>query len=132
MRSRRQASEQEQKRQGIIEVSEGVDEGGVALLDDVVQRHARRMVLLQARRIADFSATQRPGDLLRKRLLLTELPQQRLMEEILDVFGVIERSTRGRGLGRLLLIPRLTRVNTYSAAPASSTSTATISQGVDH
>lgn len=69
------------------------------------------MVLLQARGIADISTTQRTRNFLRKRLLVTELPQQGLMQEVLDVFGVVESGVGSGGLRGLLLITRLARVD---------------------
>nr|POE77694.1 hypothetical protein CFP56_09337 [Quercus suber] len=46
--------------------------------------------------IADFVTTKRLRYFLRKRFLISELVEKRLMKEVLDVFGIVE----GRAWGR--------------------------------
>lgn len=70
------------------------------------------VILFQTSGIADFSSTKRPRDLLGERLLVAKLSEQWLMKEILDVFRVVESSIRRRGLGSLLLVTRLTGIDT--------------------
>lgn len=111
-----QGRKQEEKRKGIIEIPQGVDKSRVALLDDMVKSEFGSVVLLQARGIADFATTQGASDFLRKGLLVTELVEQRLVQQVLDVLGVVEGSVRGGGLGGLLLAPGLTRVNSCRRA----------------
>lgn len=43
--------------------------------------------------------------------MLPKFVNEGLMEEVLNVFGIVEGSGGGRGFRRLLLVPRLTRVN---------------------
>lgn len=49
--------------------------------------------------------------LLRERLVLAELDEQRLVEEVLDVLVVVERRGRRRALVRALLVQRLAGVD---------------------
>lgn len=70
------------------------------------------MVLLQARGIANFSTSQRARNLLRKGFLVAEFGQEGLMEQVLDILGVVESGVGGRCLRGLLLIPGLTRIDT--------------------
>lgn len=104
---------QEEQRQGIVEVAKSVDEGRVALLDDMVKGEFGSVVLLEARSVADFTTTQRTSDLLGESLLVTELVEQGLVEQILDVLGVVEGGVGGGGLGGLLLVPGLTGIDSY-------------------
>lgn len=108
------SSEEEQQRESIIKVTQSIDEGGIALLDNMVEGELGGVVLLEARSVADFTTTQRPSDLLRKSLLFTELVQQRLVKQILDILGVVEGCVGGRSLRGLLLVARLTRINSFS------------------
>lgn len=55
----------------------------------MVQLHARCKILLQTGRIADFIATKRLADLLRECFLVAELCEERFVEQIGDVFGVV-------------------------------------------
>ena len=108
---RGKSGEQEKQGQGIIQIAESIDEGRVTLLDDMVQGESWGMILLKARSVADFTTTQGTSDLLRDSLLVTELVQQRLMEEVLDVLRVVKGGVGRGGLRGLLLVPGLTRVN---------------------
>jgi hypothetical protein len=85
----------------------------------MIQGKFRGMVLLEACSIADFATTQGAGNLLRKGLLVTELVEQGLVQQILDVLGVVEGSVGGRGLGSLLLVPGLTGVDSCESQFAS-------------
>ena len=87
--------EEEEKRQSVVEITEGIDEGRVALLNDMVEGESRGVVLFKAGSITDFTTAQGAGNLLRKRLLVTELVQERLVEQILDILGVIEGCVGG-------------------------------------
>jgi hypothetical protein len=104
---------QEEQRQGIVEVAKSVDESRVALLDDMVKGEFGSVVLLEARGVADFTTTQGTGDLLGQSLLVTELVEQGLVEQILNVLGVVEGGVGSGGLGGLLLVPGLTGINSY-------------------
>jgi hypothetical protein len=104
--------EEEEKRQSVIKITESIDEGRVALLNDMVEGESWGVVLFEASSIADFTTAQGAGNLLRKRLLVTELVQERLVEQILDVLGVVEGCVGGGGLGGLLLVTGLTRIDT--------------------
>lgn len=116
MGGRRKCGEQEEQRQSIVKVAEGVNEGWVTLLDDMVESELGGMVLLEARSVANFTTTEGTSDLLRKRLLVTELVQQRLVEKVLDILGVVESSVWRRGLGGLLLAARLTGVDSFNSS----------------
>lgn len=115
MVGRREGGKQEEQRQSIVKVAKGVGESRVALLDDMVKSELGSVVLLEARSVADFTTTQGTSDLLGKSLLVTELVEQRLVEQVLDVLGVVEGSVRGGGPGGLLLVPGLTRVDAYKS-----------------
>ena len=69
------------------------------------------MVLLQAGCISHFSTSKRPGNLLRERLLVAELPEEWLMQKKLNIFRVVESGVGGGRLGGLLLVARLTRID---------------------
>lgn len=45
--------------------------------------------------------------------MVSELIEDRFMEEVLDVFGVVEGSRRSRGLGCFLLVARFARVDSF-------------------
>lgn len=109
----RESGKQEEQRESIIEVAKGVDESRVALLDDMVKGEFGSVVLLEARSVANFATTQGASDLLGKSLLITELVQQGLMEQILDVLGVVEGGVGSGSLGSLLLVPGLTGIDSY-------------------
>ena len=83
----------------------------VPLLDQVVQPRDR-LSILQVLCQAPLSSSKRSRKLLRKSLVLPELDQQRLVQEVLDVLVVVERSRGRRSLVGLLLVERLTRVDT--------------------
>jgi hypothetical protein len=87
--------EEEEKRKSVVEITESIDEGRVTLLNDMVEGEFRGVVLFKARSIADFTTAQGAGNLLRKRLLVTELVQERLVEQILDILGVVEGCVGG-------------------------------------
>jgi hypothetical protein len=89
---------------------DGSNKGRVALLDDVVELDLGHQVLLQSRGISSFATAKRTSDLLCDRLVLAELGEKRLVEQILDVLGVVEGRQSGRALGDLLLVARLARV----------------------
>lgn len=109
----RESGEQEEQREGIVEVAKGVDKSRVALLDDMVKGEFGSVVLLEAGSVANFATAQGASDLLGESLLVTELVEQRLVEQVLNVLGVVEGGVRGGGLGSLLLVPGLTRINSY-------------------
>lgn len=82
----------------------------------MVEGELGSVILLEACSVADFTTTEGASDLLGKSLLVTELVQQRLMEQVLDILGVIEGGVWGGSLGGLLLVTRLTRVDSFSIA----------------
>lgn len=53
------------------------------------------MVLLQPRRIADFSTSQRARNLFRKSLLVAEFIQQGFVQQILDILCVVKGGAGG-------------------------------------
>lgn len=81
------------------------------LLDDVVNA-VHRLGLLQVLCEAEFSSTKCPRELLCERLVLSQLAEDGLVEEVLDVLLVVERGGRGGSLVRLLARARLSRVDT--------------------
>jgi len=86
---RRKACEQEEHGKSVVEITKGIDKGWVSLLDQVVESHARR-ILFQSRGIADFIAAECAPDLLCQSLVLAEFVEERFVEEVLDVFGIVE------------------------------------------
>ncbi|KAI6761504.1 hypothetical protein HG531_002057 [Fusarium graminearum] len=79
-----------------------VDEGRVALADDMVKSIARlssllgsRSVALETGGISDIASAERTRDFLLENLLVAELLKQRLMEQVLDVLGVVEGRRAG-------------------------------------
>lgn len=90
---------QDDEGQGIVEVAQGVREGWVALLDDVVQPILGLAVLLERLGCAPLASTNCARELLCKSLVLAELLEDRLVEEVLDVLYVVEG---GRGRGSLV------------------------------
>jgi hypothetical protein len=85
-----QVGEEEEHAERIVQVSERIDESGVALLDNVVQLELGCEVLLEARGIADIVAAEGFANLLCKGFLIAELGQKRLVEQVLDVLCVVE------------------------------------------
>jgi hypothetical protein len=79
----------------------------------MIEGHLRSEVLLHAVCVGDFIATESTTDLLGQSLVVAKLVEEGLMEEVLDVAGVVE----GGGLGRvrvlccLLLVTGLARVD---------------------
>lgn len=68
-------------------------------------------ILLQSCCITDLASTKRPSNLLRKCLVIPEFVEDGFMEEVLNVFGVVE-GCRGRGcLGGFLLVPRFAGID---------------------
>jgi hypothetical protein len=73
----------------------------------VVERQAARPVhALEAHGVRRLVAPERARNLLRQRLVLAELLQQRLVLQVLDVAGIVEGCRRRRRLGRLFLVAR--------------------------
>lgn len=107
-----EVGEQEQHGERIVEIAQGVNKGGVSLLDNVVQLHLRDERLLQACGIASLSTAEGTANLLCNSLVLAELVEEGLMEEVLDVLGVVEGSCGGRALGNLLLVAGFAGVDT--------------------
>ena len=80
----------------------------------MVESYTGCLGLFQTDSILDFALSKSTSDLLRQRLVIPELVEERFVEEILDVFGVVER---GRLAGRFrcfLLVSWLTRVDSYA------------------
>lgn len=114
----RQVGEEKKHRQAVIEVSEGVDKGRIALANNMVEGVVRLSSLFGASSVAfetssvlDVATAKGLGNLLFERLLVAELLDKRLMQQILDILGVVKRSRGRRGLGNLLLAARLARVD---------------------
>lgn len=63
-----------------------------------------------------LSSAQRPRQLLRERLVLPELDEQRLVQEVLHVLMVVERGGRRGALVGAFLVQRFTRIDAYSAS----------------
>lgn len=114
MCGRRKRGKKEKKRQRIIEVSQRIDERWVALLDDMVQGKPGSIVLLQPSGIADFSTSKGSSDLFRECFLITKFIEQRLVEEILDIFRVVKGRIRRGSFGGLFLIPGFAREDSYA------------------
>jgi hypothetical protein len=84
------------------------------LLDEMVQpRDGLRILEVLGER--PLSPAQRPRELLRKRLVLPELDEQRLVQEVLHVLVVVKRGGRGRALVGTFLVQRFAGVDAYGA-----------------
>lgn len=92
-----EVGEEEEHRQGIIEIAKGVGKGGVALLDEMVQGNFRLVVLLESLRIAVFATTERLLKLLCEGLVFAELGKDRLVEKVLDIFGLQQTVSSWQG-----------------------------------
>jgi hypothetical protein len=69
------------------------------LLDDMINP-VDRLGFVQVLRESPFASSNRPRQLLRKRLVLPQLAQHRLVEKVLYILGVIERGwSRGPLVG---------------------------------
>lgn len=113
MSGRRKGSEKEKKRQRIIQIPQRINERGVPFLDDMVQSKFRSIILLQASGIADLSTSEGPRDLLCESFLITKFLEKRLMEEELDILGVVKGCIGGGRFGCFLLVAGLTREDAY-------------------
>lgn len=109
--------EQEDHAEGIIEITEGICEGGVALLDDVVQC-VDGLVLGQGLGRAVLSLGHDFGHLLGERLVFTELAQDGLVHQVLDVLGIVECRGCCRALVGLLFVLGLAGVDTLENTQA--------------
>jgi hypothetical protein len=78
----------------------------------VVQTHARYR-LAQARSITSLTTPKRPANLLGECLVVAEFLYEWFMEEILNIFGVVEGGRGCGAFGCLLLVARLTRIDTW-------------------
>jgi len=107
----RKIGKKEEHGESVVKIAEGIDEGGISLLDDVVEFDLGHEVLLKACGISSFAATKRACNLLRYRLVLAELGEERFMEEIRDVLRVVEGCGSSGTLGDLLLLARFAGVD---------------------
>jgi len=114
-----QVGEEEKHAERIVQISQRIDEGRVALLDDVVQLKLGCEVLLEARGIANIVAAESLANFLREGLLVAELGQERLVEQVLDVLCVVEGGRCGGGLVHALLVARLARVDSLEDTESS-------------
>ena len=108
---RGKVGEEEQHGEGIVKIAQGVGEGGIALLDDVVELDLGHEVALQTRSIAGLSATEGATNLLCDGLVLAELGKQRLVEKVVDVLGIVEGGLGCGALGDLFLVARFAGVD---------------------
>lgn len=118
-----EVGKEEEHRQAVVQISQGVDECGVALSDDMVQGVLGPASLLGPRRIALESGSivcvasaEGPSNLLLECLLVAELLEQRLVEQVLDVLGVVKGGGCVRGARGLLLVARLAGVDSFPDA----------------
>lgn len=81
---------EEEHRQGIIEIAEGVGEGRVALLDEMVQGHLWLDVFFESLRVAIFAAAESLLELLREGLVFAEFGEDWLVKKVLDIFGLFK------------------------------------------
>jgi hypothetical protein len=109
----REICEEENHGKRIVEVSQCIDEGGISLLDNVVELDLRDVGLLQPGSIANLAPTQSATNLLCNSLVLAELIEEGFVEEVLDVLGVVEGGCGSRAFGDLLLVAGLARVDTF-------------------
>lgn len=118
-----EVGKEEEHGQAVVQISQGVDECGVALSDDMVQGVLGPASLLRSRRIALESGSimcvasaEGPCNLLLESLLVAELLEERLVEQVLDVLGVVKGGRGVRGARGLLLVARLAGVDSLPDA----------------
>jgi hypothetical protein len=109
----REICEEENHGKRIIEVSQRIDEGGISLLDNVVELDLRDVGLLQPGSIANLAPAQSATNLLCNSLVLAELIEEGFVKEVLDVLGVVEGGCGSRAFGDLLLVAGFARVDTF-------------------
>jgi hypothetical protein len=109
--------------EGVLEVLERERERRVALLDNVVEARDG-LGLLEVLSQPPLATADRARELLRERLVLAELDQERLVEQVLDVLMVVEGRGGRRALVRALLVQRVARVDACTLASGTSHSTA--------
>ena len=102
-----------------LEVSDGVDEAGVSLPDDVVER-VLGLVGLQPVGRVKVTLGRGPLQLFEEHLEVSELPNDGLVQQEPDVFLVVERLDPGHvALLGTLPVPRLAGVDPFqNAEPA--------------
>jgi hypothetical protein len=113
-------SEEDDEREGIVEIAKRVGAltrlpqvaRDAPLLDDVVNP-VDGLGLLQVLGEAPLSPADGLGELLCESLVLAELAEDGLVEEVLDVLGVVKGSRRRGSLVGLLAVARFTRVDTW-------------------
>lgn len=109
-RIRGQSLKQTQQTQRIVHLHHGALERGIPFLDKMIQPRIR-FPLLQALGERPLASSKRTSEFFRKRLVLSKRVEKRLMQEVHDIFGIVERC-RGRGtLVGFLLVGRLSRVD---------------------
>lgn len=128
---RREVGEEEEHRQSIIEIAEGVGERRIPLFHKVVEGYSWLDIFFQTLCISVFAATKRLLEFLCERLVFSELVKDRLVEEVLDILGlflwvsqihwserkmlyVVESRWRSRAFVGLLFVPWLSRVDSCS------------------
>lgn len=77
----------------------------------MIESNSRLCCLLQPRRVANLASSERSGNLLRERFVVSEFVEDRFMEKVLDVFGVVKGGGGSRGLGSFLLVARLSGID---------------------
>lgn len=79
-------------------------------LDKMIQPRDRLRVL-QVLRQRPFSPSESSCELLRESLVFSELDEERLVQEVLDILVIVERGGGGGSLVRAFLVQRLPRVD---------------------
>lgn len=101
--------------EGIVDIPESINEGGVPFFDDVVQ-FIGRLVLLQSLHCRPFCFSISPLEFAYKYLVVSELCNDWLMQQKADVFEQVEGPRGRRALVHLLLVLGLMRVDAFKDA----------------
>jgi hypothetical protein len=80
----------------------------------VIEGDFGHAIFLKACGITDFTLAKMTGDFFRKGFVVAELVEKGFVEEVLDVFGVIEGCGGSRGLGCFALVSRLTGIDSLN------------------
>ena len=74
--------------EGVVQVSQSIDEARISLLDEVVEREDR-LQLVPSPRLLELVASCSSSNLLHEAFELSKLMQQRLVHDVGDVFDVV-------------------------------------------
>ncbi|KAH1000202.1 hypothetical protein HUJ04_000122 [Dendroctonus ponderosae] len=117
VRQRRERAEQEAQRQTVVQVAQRVRERRVALLHDVVELQRRVAVEVLAKPLEVLDGSRAPH-LLVEDLVVAQRPDDRLVQQELHIFHVVERLDAAVPLLGALAVAGLARVDALEDAQA--------------